>query len=117
MEQIQFLTEYILLNMKMTGGNTREIADMTTEATLWIALVSHVVISVASALVLIIVCCFRKRTEFVYIATPVSFFLSGLFGSYVDFNFITEGYRGDTLQAYQMGVWIALTYILIATGH
>ena len=101
----------------MTEGNTRKIADLTTEATLWIALGSHVIISVASAVVLIIVCCFRKRAEFGYIATPVSFFLSGLVGSRVDVKFIKEGYIGGNLQAYEMGVWIAFTYMLIATGH
>ena len=67
-----------------------QIGSRTQYVAIWIFLVGRITITFASAYILFVVAYSRNRTEFLYRATPISFLLSGIFGTWVELIFLVK---------------------------
>ena len=62
---------------------------------MWILIIGRMLIIEGSVIVLTLVTGLRKRTEFLYIACPVSFLISGIFGAWYSIILLLSKSDGD----------------------
>ena len=87
------------------------------DVAVWIFLISRIIISIASLVVFVMIACCRKRKEFFYLATPITFFFSGVFGSWFEIVFVLDGGTGSVEEFKKVGILIALHYMFFSLGH
>ena len=95
----------------------QENGDEIYKISVWIFLISRIIISLASLAVFVTIACCRKRREFFYLATPITFFFSGVFGAWFEIIFVLENDTGTVEEFKKVGILIALHYSLFSMGH
>ena len=67
-----------------------KFASNTQLTAIWLFLIGRSIYTIASVIVIFIISVQRKRTEFMYLGTPITFFLSGFFGTWVQVVFLVK---------------------------
>ena len=76
------------------------------------------IIFFSSVYILYVIVFVRKRTEFIYLATPISFLISGLIGMTVVFNALIKTIKGDDENLVSdLAFPLAIHYMFYTTGH
>ena len=72
---------------------------------------------ITSAILLYVIACTRKRTEFPYFAIPVSFMISGLLGMIVEILVLKYQNEGNKDLVKSVALPLAIHYMFFTTGH
>ena len=57
---------------------------------IWVFMVDRTIITIASIFTVAVIVLHRKRTEFLYLATPISFLVAGGIGMYIQIVFLVR---------------------------
>ena len=85
--------------------------------TLTLVIIGRFIIFIASAIVLCMIVGSRKRREFLYIATPISFMASGLIGVYCEIALTIQSNSDDEDLVKNIRLFLAIHYMFYTVGH
>ena len=72
---------------------------------------------VLSIILIIIIFCCRKRREFLYWATPLSFMISGILGVYLERIELIETQKGNKNPVETIAILLGIHYMFYMIGH
>ena len=93
------------------------IASNTQLTAIWLFLIGRSIFTLASLTTAVIISYRRKRTGFMYLGTPITFCLSGIFGTWVQLVFLNKHFQGEQNPVSSVGLLLAVHYMFYALGH
>ena len=85
----------------------------------YFVLALRLILFTASVILITVILCIRKQIHFFYIATPISFLLSGALGIYIEIRFLFFDWKTVEVEKIngEIALFIAFHYMFYTTGH
>ena len=84
----------------------------------YFVLALRLILFTASVILITVILCIRKQIHFFYIATPISFLLSGALGVFIELRFLFFDWKTVESGEYNdIALLLAFHYMFYTTGH